>query len=284
MTYRDFIKILVSIYLSLILSMVYGGCNAAEPVQDTERGLPEELLGQWQVVEVHIDHFATRARQYNEGDRRLLGHTFSISPNLIVDDTEDDENGCAKATFSLKKISAISLFRDSFAKRLTGDTEVQPGDFGLNFSLGNIVEIASVSCAAQLWNNGIGAENGVQGSWILIHSSEILLIHWYDDVLLVLKKISASTTSGPSYSCQSAATKVETTVCSSAELSLLDRSVNAAYEKYLRDLNSSGDSSGKILLRASQRNWIKKRNACDTDEKCLSKVMRDRLQKILDHE
>ena len=69
----------------------------------------------------------------------------------------------------------------------------------------------------------------------------------------------------PSFDCSKASTAVEQAICSSAELSRLDRQLAQAY----RGLAATE--------RDAQRAWIRQRNACKSDIDCLTKQYQDRI-------
>lgn len=78
---------------------------------------------------------------------------------------------------------------------------------------------------------------------------------------------------GPSYNCAKAATPTEYAVCSSEDLWALDRAMASLYF-FFRE-NSNAYRSQEFLT--SQRNWLKRRNACGSSEVCLIERYSSRL-------
>ena len=76
--------------------------------------------------------------------------------------------------------------------------------------------------------------------------------------------------------CRLAKTEVEVSICASAVLYDLDTALNASYQgAFYSDI---GDGA-RSWMRSSQRTWLKKRNACKTDE-CLLKLYASRLDEL----
>lgn len=71
--------------------------------------------------------------------------------------------------------------------------------------------------------------------------------------------------SGPSYDCGKAATSTESAICSSRDLWAMDRAMASLYF-YFRE-NSGASRSQEFL--ASQRSWLKRRDACGSRVECV---------------
>lgn len=74
------------------------------------------------------------------------------------------------------------------------------------------------------------------------------------------------------FDCSTATTDVEKIICGSPTLSILDWQLNKAYDAALRGPNAA-------LVRKQQREWIKIRSSCTTEE-CLISTYRTRLNKL----
>ncbi|WP_188671929.1 peptidoglycan-binding protein [Neptunicoccus cionae] len=72
---------------------------------------------------------------------------------------------------------------------------------------------------------------------------------------------------GPSFDCDRASSPAEKGICSDARLSRRDRDVAKSYAAAL------ARSSQKDSVRASQREWIGRRNSCGGDIRCLDNAM-----------
>lgn len=91
------------------------------------------------------------------------------------------------------------------------------------------------------------------------------------DVLLATN-VSPETKINPSFNCDKASTIIEKTICSSNKLAKLDNNVALAYQNALND-------GTDINLKASQKEWIRNRNTCQT-EQCIEKAYVERWQDL----
>lgn len=82
--------------------------------------------------------------------------------------------------------------------------------------------------------------------------------------------------SGPSFSCAAAATPTELSLCRQPELWAKDRAMNSIY-MWVR--NNVDKSVRKRLLEV-QRSWLKDRNDCGGDARCLNAVYDQRLNEL----
>ncbi|MDH5259079.1 MAG: lysozyme inhibitor LprI family protein, partial [Gammaproteobacteria bacterium] len=71
------------------------------------------------------------------------------------------------------------------------------------------------------------------------------------------------------------------TICGSVGLAAYDKSVSETYKK-IRAYYRSKPNAGKYIkeLKKNQREWLKKRNSCGNDEKCLENSMAKRISKM----
>lgn len=93
---------------------------------------------------------------------------------------------------------------------------------------------------------------------------------------LALVALAASPAQAASFDCAKAATAVEHMICGNPEISNLDSAMAEAYTT-LHDSASLVDEDGLAdLVRQSQRDWLTRRNECQT-EACLLTAYQDRL-------
>ena len=81
-----------------------------------------------------------------------------------------------------------------------------------------------------------------------------------------------------SFDCRKASSFVEKAVCDSAELSALDEALSRNYQRMLA--SNIGDG-GRKQLRADQRAWLAKRNACRTSS-CVNTLYQERVDAVCD--
>ena len=80
--------------------------------------------------------------------------------------------------------------------------------------------------------------------------------------------------SAASFDCTRAASPAEKAICGDEGLSRLDSDLNSAF------INAMSAAANPGSLRSSQRDWLKRRNACGADTACLERVYQERLQRL----
>jgi uncharacterized protein len=81
---------------------------------------------------------------------------------------------------------------------------------------------------------------------------------------------------GPSFSCSAATTPAELSLCRQPELWSKDRAMNSIY-LWVR---TNVENSVRKRLLEMQRSWLKDRNDCDGDVKCLNSVYDQRFSEL----
>lgn len=76
----------------------------------------------------------------------------------------------------------------------------------------------------------------------------------------------APNTGQPSFACGEARSQVERTICSSPELSAIEKELRTVYEH----LGSSVSDVARQALRVDQQRWLAERNACGSDWSCIA--------------
>jgi hypothetical protein len=168
--YRRFV-----VFASMLFALCF--CPPAEAESAVTSILPAELIGTWQVADVHIDKRSTRSRQYDEGDERLLGRLFTFAPTAITTNTPDASRPCLAPAVAPQTITTGALFRNSFARRLTRPEYVSPADFDVHVQPSRNVSVVSVECGNTVWNSGIGGDEGLRGSWLILQSQDSAIMH-----------------------------------------------------------------------------------------------------------
>jgi uncharacterized protein len=77
-----------------------------------------------------------------------------------------------------------------------------------------------------------------------------------------------------SFDCTKAATPAEKAICGDTGLSKLDSDLNSAF------ISAMSAAANPDSLRSSQRDWLKRRNACGGDAACLQRVYQERLDRL----
>ena len=83
--------------------------------------------------------------------------------------------------------------------------------------------------------------------------------------------------SGPSFNCAGNLSAIEMVICRNTELSSLDRQLASAYGTLTRELVGLSLQYG---LRNEQKEWLRQRGTCGTDEACIAGKYRSRIEQL----
>lgn len=239
--------------------------------------IPDALKGSWQVAEVHINTGSSRAVSYGWNDPALHWRMFTFSDAQITDDAPE-AGDCQTPQAKVTRMELGKLFGTS----LTGDgypvQQATPADYAFKSSPGEAVDVISLVCRNGLWQGGLGADGGPQGAWMYFTPDGHLILRWYDETLLVLERLPAHATPRASFDCTRAASPAEKALCGSLQLAAFDRSISAAYKIARNEVKDDAEQEKSLV--ASQREWVRYRDACSTDAACLLTSMKARLQQL----
>ncbi|WP_148662097.1 lysozyme inhibitor LprI family protein [Paraburkholderia phytofirmans] len=148
------------------------------------------------------------------------------------------------------------------------------------------VRVFSLSCGKDLWQGDLGVSYpelgklAIRGAWMAFTSDDRLYLRWRDETVLLLNKITKDAPEKASFDCAKASNNTEREICSSRELSGFDRSISDAYMRLLNQTQDAGEN--EKIIADDQHKWIKKRNTCNSDKKCILSLMKFRLQFLVD--
>lgn len=258
-------------WLALAFAGAIFPCHAAT--------LPDALIGRWQVTEVHTNTNVSFKTHYVWNDARLRWRIFNFSSTRLTDDTSDS-SPCDAPTATVTRMPLLKLMDGSLGHPDGDDAESHPTPeaYELKAQPNEQVDVISLRCKDGLWQRDLGAGNGVKGSWMYLTSAGQLVLRWRDETLLVLQRLPADAKPQPSFACAKAGSTAEKAVCDSLQLASFDRSVAWSY-KVARDTIKDTDYS-EASLTASQRTWLRKRDACGADATCLLAAMKQRLEEL----
>jgi len=245
--------------------------------------LPSALIGAWQVSEVHVDSGTSRTLHVQYNDPALKGRLLTISPQKMVSNISYGDV-CTDATLISKKMTAAALIKHSMGWRMISPEVPTTKDYKLPLSGKDPVEVLSVNCKDGLWGRELGQNGGIMGAWIIVLPTGRLAMRWYDESILVLSRVSADAKPKPSFNCSKATTPTEKAICGSIELASFDLSVAESYKKNIRGFTEGKDPSAVKRVKASQKTWLKKRDACGANAACLKKTMEEQLEVLGDLE
>lgn len=249
------------------------------PAASHAETLPASLLGRWQVAEVHTNTEATRSPQYGWDDPQLRWRIFTFAVTQMTDDTPESSD-CKAPQATITHMDLTKLIGGSMAggSRDNAPEHPTPATYELQIGTAEAADVISIKCRDGLWHGGLGADGGLMGAWMYIAPDGRLLLLWYDETILVLARLGADAKPHASFDCARAASPTEKTLCNSLQLASFDRSVASAYE-IARDQIKDEKAMEKQLV-SSQKSWLRQRDACASDSKCLLASMKKRMTEL----
>ncbi|WP_423383673.1 lysozyme inhibitor LprI family protein [Burkholderia sp. LMG 32019] len=258
-------------YLLLILTMPFWVISAFS------QELPDAIKGKWQVAEVHINTESPRTPFYAWNDPRLVGRLFTFDKKAITNDTFDYSE-CITPSVRTTSIRFQELISKSMAGYGHPSKNATARDYRLDVGQAENTKVIQIYCNGSLWNEDLGLDDGVRGSWLFFANADQILLRWRDESILILDRLTGSQKPNPSFDCSKSITKAEGEICSSIELSAFDRSVSQAYKLVLSQYRGAGNDSRALTLE--QKTWLAKRDKCGVDRNCLVSSMRKRLDEL----
>lgn len=149
---------------------------------------PVYLVGRWKVIKVRINQSGSRRLNYELDDSRLIGRIFRFSRNKITNDTPE-ASVCEKPQISTELINMFDLIGGSLGGYGYPSRRVAPADYGINVNPAYRVTLMRVTCDGRIWEGGLGAGNGPNGAWMVFFTNETLAIRWYDESIIILRKM-----------------------------------------------------------------------------------------------
>ncbi|WP_394550528.1 lysozyme inhibitor LprI family protein [Pantoea sp. SGAir0183] len=237
------------------------------------------IIGQWIVENVYVDGNDSSRPDFISNDPNLVGRVInfdknSISGSILV------ANGCASPSYNKKDPITVAQLLNLTAGESENEKNDLANDYGLPLVAKNTVVPYEVNCKSGMF----GPSGEKIGNWIVEKKDGELLTNWNSQSYLLLKRLPANVKPMPSFNCIKASTDTEKAICSNNELAGWDRSVAQAYSIAVKQIKSVDvDVKSKLsMLLVSQNNWIKKRNECKGDEKCLSEKMQNRVSELVE--
>ena len=112
------------------------------------------------------------------------------------------------------------------------------------------------------------------GLWVAVMAPDKIALRIDSSGLFILSRRAPGAQPRASFACSKAASPTEKAICGNYELSAWDRSVAAAW----RDVTQRKPSDD---LLASQKEWLKKRDACGANASCLEEKMFGRVEDLV---
>jgi len=234
-----------------------------------------EISGQWRVISVRLDTLATTNAATTEDDPHYVGRKVSFD-NDGIHSNIDSTATCSNAHYAEQRtLSLDKLLQQSSGKRYSEPRDPKAEDFGLTEK---DVTPVLIDCRA----GKFGPQSETTGNWVALIKSNTLITNWYDNSYLIMQRIGMNEKIQPSFHCEGTLNQTERTICADNELASWDNSVNEAYKTLLMQQQKimPDDKATLTKIKATQMNWLKKRNGCKSDTDCIEKVMKDRVDAI----
>jgi uncharacterized protein YecT (DUF1311 family) len=202
---------------------------------------------------------------------------FTFGVKAITNDMADDSE-CITPNVRATPIRLQELISKSMGGYGYSRKNATARDYRLEVGKTGNTKAIQIYCNGNLWNDDLGLDDGVRGSWIFSVKADQILLRWRDESILVLDRLTDNQKPNPSFDCSKSNTKAESEICSSIELSDFDRSVAQAYKLVLSQYRDAGNDSRSVTRE--QKAWLVKRNECGVDRNCLVYSMRKRLNEL----
>ncbi|GGD20127.1 hypothetical protein GCM10011513_17020 [Franconibacter daqui] len=231
--------------------------------------------GQWRVVSVRIDAFATTHTAITVDDPHYVGRKMVLNKDVISGNLDETVNCSAVHYEAQGKTALDNLLQQTSGKRYSEPLLPKAKDFGLD---AQTVTPVSVTCQS----GKFGPDGEHIGNWIALLSSDTLITNWYDNSYLIMKRIKPTDTFSPSFPCDANLNQTEKTICDNDELAAWDKSVDKAFKTALWQQQAimPDDKAALRKIKSEQTAWLKKRNQCQNNTGCIARAMKDRVDTL----
>jgi uncharacterized protein YecT (DUF1311 family) len=185
-----------------------------------------------------------------------------------------EDKRCVKPTVASQRTTAGVLIQTTMSTRSKGKATAE--DYRLGVASGASVDALWISCS----EGTLGPNGRNRGTWIVTLPDKRLAMRWYDETILLLTRRPDNARPSPSFDCAKAAAPAEKTICGSVNLAAFDRSVAESYAAASKRFLDDDDKDGLKTLRAAQREWLAKRNACGSNAGCIQNALESRLEAL----
>jgi hypothetical protein len=140
------------------------------------------ILKTRQIIKRSIE--SPRTPFYAWNDPRLVGRFFTFATDAIANDTPVDSE-CATPSVKAVPLRLQGLVTKSMGRDATATA------YRLDLGKSTSAEGILVYRNGKLWNEDLGLDEGVQGSWLSLASTDRILLRWRDETigLRIIKKL-----------------------------------------------------------------------------------------------
>ncbi|HEX3698443.1 MAG TPA: lysozyme inhibitor LprI family protein [Polyangia bacterium] len=225
------------------------------------------LRGVWDVEHVALDKKDTIHHTYQPDDPELMAASLIIGTPDVRFSIGHLE--CSQTNWQAR----VTTWRDLFAKAFVRSNSASqskfptPDDFGI--AVGPEKATAYSLCPDS-------RSRFPKNSWAALKEADVLLLRYDEQLLFVLRRRSENAEPKPSFDCGKAVQAAEKAICKDFELAAMDRALDLARRQLLEALPEKKDSLGK-----TQTQWLKERDACGNDPKCIGQSIRRRIETLV---
>ncbi|MDN7889995.1 hypothetical protein QZM93_15415 [Burkholderia cepacia] len=237
------------------------------------------IEGQWEVESVHLNADAEWTPSYGWNDPRLVGRLFVFKENKIWTDAPESLP-CTEINIQTSQTRLRDLISSSMSGFGNPATNATEKNYKIDILGSTKVDVIRIFCGAQPWQGSLGASDKISGAWIISPGPGRLLLRWYGETILTLKRVRENAKPNPSFNCDKAKREVEMEICGSYELSSFDKSIATSFSQLIKQRKSAGDAVGDAIRE--QREWLSKRDLCGKDAACILDAMKAQLIKLDD--
>lgn len=270
--------------LSIFIALSTAACKAGETAADRVMPFPSSMIGDWQVIEVLTDFKDT---EQGLGERytiqKYLGRVVTMTSDSLSINTHYD-GVCENAKVLVRKTTVGEIVSRSVSTRLFSPTRPTPKDMRLPLASDMPVDALYSSCNGEFLSKDQGMtplQDLSNVVWFIDLNNDKLAMSWHEQTVLILSRLNASTKPIASFDCSKAGTMVEKAICNSVGLAAYDRSLAQTYTQARTYYRSQNDAAAVNELSHSQKTWLKLRDSCNDNEKCLEKAMSNRVSDII---
>jgi hypothetical protein len=257
-----------------ILGLLANGPTLAapSPQRAPETGLPATLAGSWEVERVAVDR-ADQPHWKHRPDEPAL-----MNRELVIDGAEarfsGGKEGTCKPAGWQRHTSTWGTLIAGGQLRGGGAAESDPtaADYGLKVTRKAPVTAYSFCGSPSDPKHPIVNANGwMSEPWLAAQGADHLVMHLDEQTLLVLARRKPDAKPVASFPCARATSPTEKAICGSFTLAGWDRSVALAWRQ-------QSESGGAAV--SDQKEWLRSRDTCGTDARCLEEKMSTRVSAL----
>jgi uncharacterized protein YecT (DUF1311 family) len=221
---------------------------------------PSPLSGTWDVEQVAVDGQDQIHWGYRPDDPQFLHRALVVEGNDLRFNGSDLR--CTQDRWVPQAITWARLLAKGFRRPPVGGRKVTPTveDFELKASPADSIT------AYQICREKTGRAAFPAGMWVALIRPDKAALAIDNSGIFVLTRRPPGAQPRASFECSKARSAAERTICGNYDLAAWDRSVALAWRQ-------ASERNARDELLTSQKEWLKKRDACGASAECLEEQM-----------